>query len=110
MKSIEAGKLNQRITLCRFVRDPGALNQFDKGHYDPAFSVWADVKISQSSVQTDGGVMVWETVAKFYIRKRDGILPNMHILWKEREFALTGPPIDWKETAGGITLQAREVT
>ena len=106
---MNAGRLRQRITLQRFVPGKSETNQKTKGTYEDAFTVWAEVACTQSAVQTDGGAMVYETIYKFYIRRREGILPNMHIRWKGRTFSLTGAPVDWKKERNGLTLLAKEV-
>ena len=51
---MEAGRLNERITLLEFVPEKSATNQKKKGTYVPAFSVWAEVKCTQSTVTLDG--------------------------------------------------------
>lgn len=109
---MEAGRLNERITLLKFVPDPekSATNQKKKGSYVPAFSVWAGVKCTQSTVTLDSGAIYYETVYRFNVRKRSDIDANMRISWKEREFFLTGEPVDWKTARGGMTLLAKEVT
>ena len=107
---MNAGRMNQRITLERFVPDASASNQKNKGHYEPAFKVWAEVKIDQSAIRDSDGAMYYETIGKFYIRRRNGIAPDMRIVWGSRTFELTGPPIDWVTEDNGLTLQAREVT
>lgn len=107
---MNVGKLKQRITLERFVPDASASNQKNKGHYEPAFKVWSEVKITQSAIKTSDGAMYFETIGKFYIRRRNDIEPNMRIIWGDRTFELTGPPIDWVTEDSGLTLQAREVT
>lgn len=106
---MQAGRLNHRITLQRFVPEPSETRQKTKGTYQDAFTVWAEVACTQSAVQTDGGAMVYETVYKFYIRRRDDIFPNMRIRWKDRTFSLTGAPVDWKTERNGLTLLAKEV-
>lgn len=107
---MNVGKLNQRISLEKFVPDASASNQKNKGHYEPAFKVWAEVKITQSAIRDSDGVLYYETIGKFYIRRRNDIQPDMRIIWGNRIFELTGPPIDWVTENAGLTLQAREVT
>ena len=107
---MEAGRLNERITLLRFVPDKSATNQKKKGTYEPAFKIWAEVKCTQSAVTLDSGVIVYETVYRFNVRKRDDIRVPMRIAWKDREFFMTGEPVDWKTARGGMTLLAKEVT
>lgn len=106
---MQAGRLNKRITLLRFVPEPSETRQKTKGSYEPAFTVWADVVCANSTVQADNGAIVYETVYKFYIRRRDDILPNMRIRWNGKVFYLTGAPVDWKKERGGLTLLAKEV-
>lgn len=108
---MDAGKMRERILLLKFIPETGSkINQQTKGSYVPAFSCWADVKCTQSAVQDLNGALVYTAAFKFYIRRRAGIAPNMRIHWKGREFALTGPPVDWKSERNGLTLVAREVT
>ena len=107
---MDIGKLNQRITLQRFVPEASGSNQKNKGRYEDAFKLWAEVRITQSAIQNDSGFLCYETIGKFYVRWRKGIEPNMRILWHGRTFELTGPPIDWVTDTAGMTLQAREVT
>lgn len=107
---MEAGKLNQRITLLNFVPEKSGTNQKKKGIYVPAFKVWAEVKCTQSTVQLDNGVIVYETIYRFNVRKRPDIRASMRIQWDGREFYMTGEPVDWKTIKGGITLLAKEVT
>lgn len=108
---MEAGRLNQRITLLNFVPEKSGTNQKKKGSYVPAFSVWAEVKCTQSTVQLDSGAIVYETVYRFNVRKRDDIhAADMRIQWRGREFYMTGEPVDWKTATGGMTLLAKEVT
>ena len=107
---MNVGKLNQRISLEKFVPDTSASNQKNKGHYEPAFKVWAEVKITQSAIRDSDGALYYETIGKFYIRRRNDIQPDMRIIWENRIFELTGPPIDWVTEDAGLTLQAREVT
>lgn len=107
---MEAGRLNERITLLEFVPEKSDTNQKKKGSYVPAFSVWAEVKCTQSNVTLDTGVIVYETVYRFNVRKRSDIRASMRIQWNGREFFMTGEPVDWKTTRGGMTLLAKEVT
>ena len=107
---MEAGRLNERITLLEFVPEKSATNQKKKGTYAPAFKIWAEVKCTQSAVTLDSGVIVYETVYRFNVRKRDDIRVPMRIAWKDREFFMTGEPVDWKTARGGMTLLAKEVT
>lgn len=107
---MEAGRLNERITLLQFVPEKSETNQKKKGSYVPAFKVWAEVNCTQSTVTLDNGVIVYETVYKFYVRKRSDINATMRISWRGREFYMTGEPVDWKSVRGGMTLLAKEVT
>lgn len=108
---MEAGRLNERITILKFVPEKSDTNQRKKGTYVPAFTVWAEVKCTQSTVQNESGAILYETVYRFNIRKRTDIQASqMRLRWRDREFYLTGEPIDWKNAWGGITLLAKEVT
>lgn len=107
---MEAGRLNERITLLNFVPEKSDTNQKKKGTYVPAFTVWAEVKCTQSTVTLDNGVIAYETVYRFNVRKRSDIDATMRIRWKDRDFYMTGEPVDWKTTRGGMTLLAKEVT
>lgn len=107
---MEAGRLNERITLLNFVPEKSDTNQKKKGTYEPAFKVWAEVKCTQSTVTLDSGVIVYETVYRFNVRKRSDIDATMRISWQGREFYMTGEPVDWKTVRGGMTLLAKEVT
>lgn len=107
---MEAGRLNERITLLKFVPGKSVTNQKKKGTYEPAFSVWAEVKCTQSTVTLDGGAILYETVYRFNVRKRSDINATMRISWKDREFYMTGEPVDWKTARGGMTLLTKEVT
>ena len=107
---MEAGRLNERITRLNFVPEKSGTNQKKKGTYAPAFKVWAEVKCTQSAVTLDSGVIVYETVFRFNVRKRSDIDATMRINWKGREFYMTGEPVDWKTARGGMTLLAKEVT
>lgn len=107
---MEAGRLNERITLLKFVPEKSGTNQKRKGYYEPAFNVWAEVKSTQSTVTLDNGAILYETVYRFNVRKRSDIRGNMRISWNGREFFQTGEPVDWKTARGGMTLLAKEVT
>ena len=107
---IEAGRLNERITLLNFVPEKSGTNQKKKGSYVPAFSVWAEVKCTQSTVTLDNGAILYETVYRFNVRKRSDIRAEMRIRWNGRDFFMTGEPVDWKTARGGMTLLAKEVT
>ena len=107
---MEAGRLNERITLLNFVPEKSGTNQKKKGTYAPAFKVWAEVKCTTSTVTTDGGAIYYETIYRFNVRKRKDIDATMRISWNGKEFFLTGEPVDWKTARGGMTLLAKEVT
>ena len=107
---MEAGRLNERITLLNFVPEKSGTNQKKKGTYVPAFTVWAEVKCTTSTVATDGGAVYYETVYRFNVRKRKDINATMRISRQGREFYMTGEPVDWKTARGGMTLLAKEVT
>ena len=107
---MEAGRLNERITLLKFVPEASATNQKKKGTYTPAFTVWAEVKCTNSTVTTESGAIYYETIYRFNVRKRKDINATMRISWDGREFFLTGEPVDWKTARGGMTLLAKEVT
>lgn len=107
---MQSGRLNQRITLQRFVPGTSESRQKTKGTYVDAFTIWAEALCTQSAVQTEGGAMVYETIYKFNVRRREDVLPNMRIRWRGRTFSLTGAPVDWKKENNGMTLLAREVT
>lgn len=102
--------MNERITLLKFVPEHSLTNQKKKGTYVPAFKVWAEVKCAQSTVTLDSGAILYETVYRFNVRKRADINATMRISWKDREFYMTGEPVDWKAARGGMTLLAKEVT
>ena len=68
------------------------------------------MKCTQSAVTLDSGVIVYETVYRFNVRKRRDINATMRIRWDGREFYMTGEPVDWKTARGGMTLLAKEVT
>ena len=110
MIPIEAGRLNERITLLNFVPEKSGTNQKKKGSYVPAFSVWAEVKCTQSTVTLDNGAILYETVYRFNVRKRSDIRAEMRIRWNDRDFFMPGEPVDWKTARGGMTLLAKEVT
>ena len=107
---MEAGRLNERITLLQFVPEKSSTNQKKKGSYTPAFKVWAEVKCTQSTQTLDNGAILYETVYRFNVRKRNDIHADMRIRWNNRDFYMTGEPVDWKTTRGGMTLLAKEVT
>ena len=107
---MKAGRLNERIALLEFVPEKSGTNQKKKGSYVPAFTVWAEVKCTQSTVTLDNGVVLYETVYRFNVRKRSDIRAQMRIRWKGRDFYMTGEPVDWKSIQGGMTLLAKEVT
>ena len=107
---MKAGRLNERITLLEFVPEKSGTNQKKKGSYVPAFMVWAEVKCTQSTVTLDNGVVLYETVYRFNVRKRSDIRAQMRIRWKGRDFYMTGEPVDWNTIHGGMTLLAKEVT
>lgn len=107
---MQAGRLNQKITLLKFEREESATNQKTKGRYVPWKEVWAEALCTQTQTSEEGGAVVFITRWKFNIRKRPGIQGNMRIAWKGRTFELTGPPIDWSHEKNGLTLMAREVT
>lgn len=107
---MEAGKLNTKIQLLEFKQLPSATNQKTKGQYVPwRESIWAQVKCTQAKETEENGAIAFVTVYKFFIRRREGILPNMRILWRGRTFELTGAPVDWASETTGLTLLAREV-
>lgn len=107
---MNAGRLNERITLMRFVPEKSGTNQKRKGTYVPAFTVWAEVKCTQSTVRDAGGAIVYETVYRINVRKRSDIRSDMRIQWRGRELYLTGEPVDWKQEGFGLTLLAKEVS
>lgn len=107
---MEAGRLNERITLLNFVPEKSGTNQKKKGTYAQAFKVWAEVKCTTSTVTTDGGAIYYETIYRFNVRKRKDIDATMRISWNGKEFFLTGEPVDWKTARGGMTMLAKEVT
>ena len=107
---MEAGRLNERITLLHFVPETSGTHQKKKGTYVPAFTVWAAVKCTTSSVATEGGAVYYETAYRFNVRKRKDINATMRIFWQGREFYMSGEPVDWKTARGGMTLLAKEVT
>ena len=107
---MKAGRLNERITLLEFVPEKSGTNQKKKGSYVQAFTIWAEVKCTQSTVTLDNGVVLYETVYRFNVRKRSDIRAQMRIRWKGRDFYMTGEPVDWTTIRGGMTLLAKEVT
>lgn len=107
---MNAGRLNERITLMRFVPEKSGTNQKKKGTYVPEFKVWAEVLCTQSTVRDDAGAIVYETVYRINVRKRSDIHADMHVQWRGREFYLTGEPVDWKQEMFGMTLLAKEIT
>ena len=107
---MKAGRLNERITLLEFVPEKSGTNQKKKGSYVPAFTVWAEVKCTQSTVTLENGVVLYETVYRFNVRKRSDIRAQMRIRWNGRDFYMTGEPVGWNTINGGMTLLAKEVT
>ena len=108
---MEAGRLNERVTILKFVPEKSDTNQRKKGTYAPAFTVWAEVKCTQSTVQNESGAILYETVYRFNIRKRTDIRASqMRLRWRYRGFYGTGAAIGWENAWGGVTLLAKEVT
>lgn len=108
---MRTGGLNTKIQLLEFVPEPSDTNQRTKGSWAPwGKPIWAEVKCTQTKQTEQDGAMAFVTVYQFFIRRRTGITGNMRVQWKGRIFALTGPPIDWKNERTGLTLMAREVT
>ncbi len=104
---MNAGKLNQRITLQR--RKVGqAKSGQASGEWEDVCTVWAQVKCTNSGYADTDGVVRYEGVYRFYIRWRADVTAGMRVVWKGRVFELTGPPADWESDRIGLTLLAKE--
>lgn len=104
---MNAGKLNQRITLQKRVDGQKKSGQQAEDWVDYC-TVWAQVKCTNSGYADSDGVVRYDGVYRFYIRWRSDVTAGMRVVWKGRVFELTGPPADWESEKVGLTLQAKE--
>lgn len=105
---MKAGKLRERITIQKEVKQTTAANQ-KIGEWVDVCEIWAEAKCTSSSVIDGDGFVVHAAVWKFYIRRRDDITAQMRVKWKNRIFVLEGPPIDWSGERNGLTLITKEL-
>ena len=112
--TVEAGRLNHRITIQKKAKARGASGQ-QKDTWVDFCKVWAEIQCTDSKAVDAEGAIQHEGLYKFYIRYRRGITAEMRILWDDgsgespRVFTLTGPPADWKGEKIGLTLIAKEL-
>lgn len=106
---MQAGKLNQRIIIQEQEIKVNPSGQKVSGDWVDKFSLWAQVKTTDSGAVVDNGVIQHVVTVKFYIRKRRGITAQMRVKWDGRTFQLEGPPIDWQDGRSGLTLIGKEL-
>lgn len=105
---MKAGKLRERITIQKEVKQTTAANQ-QIGEWVDVCTIWAEAKCTSSTVINGDGFTVHAAVWKFYIRRRDDITAQMRVKWKGRIFMLEGPPVGWVNERNGLTLIAKEL-
>lgn len=106
---MQAGKLNQRIIIQEQQTKVNPSGQKVPGDWVDKYSLWAQVKTTDSGTVMEDGVIQHVVTVKFYIRKRRGITAQMRIKWADRTFQLEGPPIDWHDDRAGMTLIGKEL-
>lgn len=105
---MKAGRLRERITIQREVKKATAANQ-QVGEWVDVCEIWAEVKSIDVRTVDGNGFVQHESTFKFYIRRRDDISAQMRVKWKNRTFALVGPPVDWVNERNGLTLITKEL-
>ena len=105
---MEAGRLNQRITIQAQADMQSASGQ-PVGEWKDVCTIWAQVECTDSRTVDGDGYTQHEGLYRFYIRWRKGITANMRVKWDDRIFTLVGPPADWKTERTGLTLIAKEL-
>lgn len=103
---MEAGKLNQRITI-----QSQTITQSDSGEpvesYTDFLTLWAQVKTFQGKESfVDASKRAFRTNF-FVIRWVDGILPNMRIYWQNVYWRIVY--VDGIDRRGFITLTAEAI-
>lgn len=105
---MEAGRLNQRITLQKQMETTAPSGQL-VGEWQDVCTIWAQVECTNAQTLDGDGYTQHEGLYRFYIRWRKGITASMRIKWDGRIFTLTGPPADWRTERTGLTLIAKEL-
>lgn len=105
---MEAGRLNQRITIEQLEQVKKASGQV-VGEWKTLCTVWAQVECTDSKTIDGDGYTQHEGLYRFYIRWRRGLTANMRVKWNNRIFTLVGPPADWKTERTGLTLITKEL-
>lgn len=105
---MEAGRLNQRITIEQLEQVKKASGQV-VGEWMPLCTIWAQVECTDSKTIDGDGYTQHEGLYRFYIRWRRGLTANMRVKWNNRIFTLVGPPADWKTERTGLTLITKEL-
>lgn len=103
---MEAGKLNQRITI-----QSQTITQSDSGEpietYSDFTTIWAQVRTVQGQEKfVDASKRAFRT-NQFIIRWIDGLLPNMRISWQNVYWRIVY--IDGIDRRGFITLTAEAI-
>lgn len=90
---MQAGELNQRITLQQPSASRDALGQRVEAWTDVA-TVWASAQPLRGREFFAAGQVQSEAAVRFTIRYRAGLAGNMRVLWRGVPHALVAEPMD----------------
>lgn len=105
---IDVGKMNKRITFMRKepIKDEMGQDSFEWKEYK---KIWATIKPYKSSEAQFMSKLRPEVTHRAYIRFRKDITVDMRVMYNNRLFEISGPPIDMDEAHVMLEIQLQEV-
>lgn len=85
---MQAGRLDERITVQRLTQERGATGQV-LDVWEDVCTVWASVVDVQGRELVEGGQEQATITVKIWIRYRDDIRPKMRVLWQYHIYHIT---------------------
>lgn len=106
---MQAGKLRHRITIEQPDASEGVGGE-ELPNYSTFATIWGSVEPLSGSEGLQGRQAGAEVTHRVRIRYHAGITSNMRIVWSNRYFNLSQPPINKDERNREMELICREVT
>jgi SPP1 family predicted phage head-tail adaptor len=107
---LDAGKLRQRLTILELTTEQDS----DTGEMEESWvelaTVWGSFEPYSVKDYLAAGTMQEQTMARAVIRYRDDVSSNMRVLFRERVYNISGPPLPDPESGKEyLTLMLAEV-
>lgn len=106
--NFNSGQFRHRIAIQHMTETENAMGDIVSGWVDFK-TVWSMVKTVRGNEFIQAQAVQGERTVRFIVRYTDGITNDMRILYDNRIFEITAPPINDDELNRTLTIITREV-